>query len=122
MQTFWWIFLGGVLMSAIALVGSVTFLLKEATLSRLVMPLVDLAAGSLLGGAFFHMLPAALEQAPADPTVFLWILIGFTLFFALEQSSVGRSCPAKGDQTRFRRHCRPRTAHVWHPELSFRVV
>jgi zinc and cadmium transporter len=85
MQTFWWIFLSGVLMSAIALVGSVTLFLKESTLRRLVMPLVALAAGSLLGGAFFHMLPAALEQAPGDPAVFLWVLVGFTVFFALEQ-------------------------------------
>jgi zinc and cadmium transporter len=84
-QVFWWIFLGGVLMSAIALVGSVTLFLKESTLQRLIMPLVALAAGSLLGGAFFHMLPAALEEAPADPAVFLWVLVGFTVFFALEQ-------------------------------------
>jgi zinc and cadmium transporter len=85
MQTFWWIFLGGLLMSAIAVVGSVTLLLKEATLNRIVMPLVAFAAGSLLGGAFFHMLPAALEKAPAITAVFLWVLIGFALFFALEQ-------------------------------------
>ena len=84
-QTFWWIFLAGALMSAIAVVGSVTLLLKEATLKRIIMPLVAFAAGSLLGGAFFHMIPAALEQAPADPTVFLWALVGFALFFALEQ-------------------------------------
>ena len=85
MDTFWWILLGGVLMSAIALVGSVTLLLSEATLSRVIMPLVAFAAGSLLGGAVLHMLPAAMETAPADPTVFLWVLIGFALFFALEQ-------------------------------------
>ena len=85
MDTFWWIFLGGVLMSAIALVGSLTLLLSEAALNRVIMPLVAFAAGSLLGGAFFHMLPAALLEAPADPTVFLWVLIGFALFFALEQ-------------------------------------
>jgi len=84
-DTFWWIFLGGVLMSAIALVGSVTLLLSEATLNRIIMPLVAFAAGSLLGGAFFHMLPAALEKAPADPAVFLWALVGFAVFFALEQ-------------------------------------
>ena len=83
MDTLWWIFLGGVLMSAIALVGSATLLLSEATLNRIIMPLVAFAAGSLLGGAFFHMLPAALEDAPGDPSVFLWALIGFALFFAL---------------------------------------
>jgi zinc and cadmium transporter len=84
-DTFWWIFLGGLLMSAIALVGSLTLLLSQATLDRLIMPLVAFAAGSLLGGAFFHMLPAALAEAPAEPSVFLWALVGFALFFALEQ-------------------------------------
>lgn len=85
MESFWWIFSGGVLMSAIALVGSVTLLLEEATLDRVIMPLVAFAAGSLLGGAFFHMLPAAMQDAPGDPTVFLWVLTGFVMFFALEQ-------------------------------------
>ena len=85
MSTFWWILSGGLLMSAIALIGSVTLLLKAATLDRIIMPLVAFAAGSLLGGAFFHMLPAALQSAPGDPTVFLWTLVGFVVFFALEQ-------------------------------------
>jgi zinc and cadmium transporter len=83
--TFAWIFLSGLLMSAIALVGSLTLLLRPATLGRVVMPLVAFAAGSLLGGAFFHMLPAAASQTPDLGRVFLWTLLGFTLFFALEQ-------------------------------------
>jgi len=37
-------------MSVIALVGSVTLLLSQATLDRIIMPLVAFAAGSLLGG------------------------------------------------------------------------
>jgi zinc and cadmium transporter len=72
-------------MSAIALVGSVTLLLSEAALNRIIMPLVAFAAGSLFGGAFFHMLPAAIEESPAEAGVFLWALVGFALFFALEQ-------------------------------------
>ncbi|WP_299235235.1 hypothetical protein [uncultured Halomonas sp.] len=44
-------------MSAIALVGSVTVLLKPATLDRLLLPFVSLAAGTLIGGALFHMIP-----------------------------------------------------------------
>jgi zinc and cadmium transporter len=85
LDTFWWIFAGGVLMSAISLIGSATLLLPEATLNRIIMPLVAFAAGSLLGGAFFHMLPAAMEGTGGDPGVFLWTLVGFALFFALEQ-------------------------------------
>jgi zinc and cadmium transporter len=80
-----WIVLTGLAMSAIALVGSTTLLMKQATLDRIVMPLVAFAAGSLLGGAFFHMLPAA-SQTITDPTqLYLWTLLGFTVFFALEQ-------------------------------------
>jgi zinc and cadmium transporter len=72
-------------MSVIALVGSVTLLLKPETLERIVSPLVAFAAGSLLGGAFFHMLPAAVSESNDLGWVLLWTMAGFTLFFALEQ-------------------------------------
>jgi zinc and cadmium transporter len=84
MSTLGWIFVGGLLMSAISLVGSLTLLLSAAALDRLIKPLVAFAAGSLLGGAFFHMLPAA-AGAEDLARVFLWTMLGFTLFFALEQ-------------------------------------
>ncbi len=85
MDVFGWILLGGLAMSAIALVGSVTLLLSETTLQKIILPLVAFAAGSLLGGAFFHMLPAALEQSRDFTVTLAWVLVGFTLFFALEQ-------------------------------------
>jgi zinc and cadmium transporter len=84
MSSLAWIVIGGVAMSAIALVGSVTLLLRPATLERIVKPLVAFAAGSLLGGAFFHMLPAAAQNGDIL-RAFLWAMLGFTLFFALEQ-------------------------------------
>ncbi|MCG3146928.1 MAG: Zinc transporter ZupT [Verrucomicrobiae bacterium] len=71
-------------MSAIALVGSVTLLLSEQMLKRVLTPLVAFAAGALLGGAFLHMLPAAARQMSLDG-VFLLVLAGFAVFFALEQ-------------------------------------
>jgi zinc and cadmium transporter len=85
MNTLTWILLGGVVMSVIALTGSVTLLLKQATLDRIIMPLVAFAAGSLLGGAFFHMLPAATQDTSDALLVYAWTLTGFTVFFALEQ-------------------------------------
>ena len=84
MSTLTWIVGSGVLMSAIALVGSVTLLMKESTLDRVVLPLVAFSAGSMLGGAFFHMVPAGLQQMEPIP-LFSWLLGGFTTFFALEQ-------------------------------------
>ncbi|MGB5545994.1 MAG: ZIP family metal transporter [Polyangiales bacterium] len=85
MSTLGWIVTGGVLMSAIALVGSVTLLMKKSTLDRIVMPLVAFAAGSLLGGAFLHMLPAAAKSMPDGVSMYAWTLGGFTAFFLLEQ-------------------------------------
>ena len=38
-----WIVLSGILMSAIAMVGSATLLMRASTLDRLLMPLVELA-------------------------------------------------------------------------------
>ena len=71
-------------MSAIALVGSVALVLRESTLRRVLLPLVSFAAGSLIGGALFHMIPAALHTLPVL-TSLRWVAVGFTIFFALEQ-------------------------------------
>jgi len=80
-----WIVVSGLLMSAIALVGSLTLVLKETTLEAILHPLVALAAGSLLGGAFFHMLPASVDALGNTIGVYAWVLCGFTAFLALEQ-------------------------------------
>lgn len=85
MTTFLWILGGGVLMAVVALVGSTTLLLSERTLRRVLLPLVAFAAGSLLGGAFFHMLPTALAEMSGPTAVFAWLLGGFLVFFVIEQ-------------------------------------
>lgn len=73
------------MMSAIALVGSVTLFLKPATLQRIILPLVAFSAGSVIGGAFFHMIPAGLAEYGSADSFFVWLLAGFSVFFALEQ-------------------------------------
>lgn len=80
-----WIVAGGLAMSAIAMVGSVTLVLSERTLQRILLPLVAFAAGSLLGGAFFHMLPVGFDAGLGDVTVYALVLAGFAVFFGLEQ-------------------------------------
>jgi zinc and cadmium transporter len=84
-ETLAWIIAGGALMSAIALVGVVTFFLSEAARERLILPLVAFSAGSLLGGAFFHLMPESLGSGGGAMSAFTWMLLGFSLFFALEQ-------------------------------------
>jgi zinc and cadmium transporter len=72
-------------MSTIALVGSITLVLQESTLKKLILPLVALAAGTLLGGALFHMIPASVETLGNHIWVYVWIMVGFALFLGLEQ-------------------------------------
>lgn len=83
--TLFWILGTGIGMSLVALVGAVSLVMKEATFKRLILPLVAFSAGSLLGGALLHMLPAALDERGESVAPFLWVLIGFAAFFALEQ-------------------------------------
>jgi zinc and cadmium transporter len=85
MPIFLWIFISGILMSAIALIGSVTVVLREETLKKLLLPLVALAAGTLLGGAFFHMIPASVDNLGNTVGIYVWVLVGFALFLGLEQ-------------------------------------
>lgn len=46
-------------MTVIVLSGSLTLILPGEIFNRIVLPLVALAAGSLLGGALFHMPPGS---------------------------------------------------------------
>jgi zinc and cadmium transporter len=85
MNTFALIVLSGLLMSSIALVGSLTLVLKPSTLERILLPLVAFAAGSLIGGAVFHMIPASVQQMGNVTAVYVWLMVGFLLFLALEQ-------------------------------------
>jgi zinc and cadmium transporter len=80
-----WIIFGGLLMAGIAMIGSVTLLLKPATLQKLLLPLVAFAAGSLIGGAFFHMIPAAVAADLSISEIGLAVVAGFSVFFILEQ-------------------------------------
>lgn len=80
-----WIVGSGVLMCAVALVGAGLLFVAGDDLDSWLVPFVGLAAGSLLGGAFFHLLPAGLAASPAPLAPLVWFVIGFTSFFLLEQ-------------------------------------
>jgi zinc and cadmium transporter len=80
-----WIAASGLTMALVGLVGAVTLLLEERTFRRLLLPLVAFSAGSLLGGAFLHLLPSATEHEGFTLGVSLAVLSGFAVFFLLEQ-------------------------------------
>jgi zinc and cadmium transporter len=74
----------GLAMSGIALVGGIAVMLPQRILDRVLLPMVAFAAGSLLGGAFFHLIPEAQSGFASPLTPFAWTLAGFTTFLALE--------------------------------------
>lgn len=59
--------------------------MPERLLQRLLLPMVALAAGALLGGALFHMLPEAIAALGAGLEVFVLFAVGFLGFYLLEQ-------------------------------------
>jgi zinc and cadmium transporter len=75
----------------IAFVGVFTLAMKEHLLNQILLILVSLSAGALMGGAFLHLLPEAIEKTqPINP--FLSVLIGFLLFFVIEKVLHWRHC------------------------------
>lgn len=85
MNVFIWIIGSTLAMSLIAWVGLLTLALKERVLKKIILPLVAFSAGALLGGAFLHLIPEAIEESGSGLSTFIWLLIGFSVFFLLEQ-------------------------------------
>jgi zinc and cadmium transporter len=65
--------------------------MKEQLLDRILLVLVSLSAGALMGGAFIHLLPEAVEDS-GSVDAFLFVLVGFILFFILEKVLHWRHC------------------------------
>ncbi|MCX6819488.1 MAG: ZIP family metal transporter [Candidatus Aenigmarchaeota archaeon] len=90
MITLAWILLSTFLVSIISFIGILTFVIKERLLERLLLILVSLAAGALMGGAFLHLIPEATEFG--SNIVFVYILVGFAVFFLIEKILHWRHC------------------------------
>lgn len=90
-----WIIGSSLLMCLLALAGVATLSLNEKTLHRLLLPLVALSAGSLLGGAFFHMIPESLEKTGHGISVYVYVVAGFAFFLLLEQLLHWHHCHRK---------------------------
>jgi zinc transporter ZupT len=85
MPTLLWIIIFGLLMSLIALTGGILLFLRPAIADCMILPLVAFSAGSLMGGALFHMIPHAVEKMGNQTQVYAWLMLGFVLFLGLEQ-------------------------------------
>jgi zinc and cadmium transporter len=81
--------------SFIAFIGVLFIGLKEDKLKRLTTILVGFASGTLLGGAFLHLLPESLTPENDQMTVLWYVIIGIVSFFALEKFLYWRHCHEK---------------------------
>ena len=79
--------------SLISLIGILFIGLKEALLRRILMALVGFSCGSLIGGAFIHLLPESLEETgQAHQAIFYYVIVGIVLFFIMEKFLYWRHC------------------------------
>jgi zinc and cadmium transporter len=86
-----YILLATFIVSLISFVGVVTLALNDKILNKILLVLIGLSAGALMGGAFLHLLPEAVGKGQGLD-VYLFVLVGFILFFLIEKVLHWRHC------------------------------
>lgn len=79
------------LISLLSFIGILFLGLNDSLLRRILIILVSFASGSLLGGAFVHLIPHSLEKLGSE-SVFWCIIIGIMIFFFMEKFLYWRHC------------------------------
>ena len=90
-MTLFWIILANVVVSLGSLVGVVTLAIKESNVQKIIMWLVSFSAGTMMGGAFLHLMPEAVESLPSQ-TVLAITLAAFIGFYFVEKLFYWRHC------------------------------
>ncbi len=81
-----------VLVSLISLVGIFTLIIKMEKLKKVLLYFVSLSAGTMLGGAFFHLVPEAFSASKNSLYASSFILVGIIIFFLMEKIIHWRHC------------------------------
>jgi zinc and cadmium transporter len=87
-----WPVSASIVVSLISLVGIFSLLLNERLLRGILILLVGFGAGGLIGGAFLHLLPETIEHSADSLTPFIYVILGFVMFFVLEKYFFWRHC------------------------------
>ncbi len=80
------------LVSLVSFVGLLFLVVKKELLQKILLFLVSFATGSLLGGAFLHLLPEAAKELGLGWKFSLITLAGILAFFILEKFIFWRHC------------------------------
>lgn len=90
-MNFVWAVSASIMVSLLSFVGVVSLLLKDKLLEKVLLLLISFSAGALIGGAFLHLIPEAVEKG-GNGGVYLYVILGFIFFFILERYLHWRHC------------------------------
>ena len=82
------------LISLISLVGVSGLFVTKKLVSKLSMWFVAFSTGTMVGGAFLHLLPESIELATTNLNPFLILILGLSTFFWLERYLKWHHCQA----------------------------
>jgi len=80
------------IVSLISLIGVFTLAIKEEKLKKILLFFVSFSAGALLAGAFFHLIPEAVEEMGFGKKLSFLLIGGIIVFFILEKFIRWRHC------------------------------
>lgn len=81
--------LASVIVSLFSFVGAFSLILNKRLLNSLLHFLISFAAGTLISGAFLHLIP---ESAEKSENAFILVILGFFIFFIMEKYLYWRHC------------------------------
>src|SRR3989344_518461 len=104
-----YIILSVLIVSLVSVIGVATLALNRKFLSKILLILVSLSAGTLFGDAFLHLLPEAVEESGFTLTVSLTLLAGVIAFFTIEKLIHWNHCHVPNDG---HKHTKSHLAHI----------
>jgi len=99
-----YIILSVVIVSLISLIGIFFIFMRKTKLDKLLIFLVAVSAGSLLGGAFLHLLPEIVDSGNFTLNTSFLILGGIVLFFIIENFIHWHHCHMTGTEKKEHPH------------------
>jgi len=82
--------LATIIVSLISFVGLFSISSSEEGFKKIAFFLVSLAAGTMIGDVFIHLLPEAATNQ--GQSIWIWVIVGIGLFFVLEKVVHWRHC------------------------------
>lgn len=95
MATLGYILISSLLLSFFALLGVFSLAWRKKSGEQILFFFVSLSAGTLMGGAFLHLMPEGIEKLPPE-RFFIMVLVSFILFYFIEKILHWHHCHEEG--------------------------